>query len=197
MAHLNIPMQVIRLPLDTPKFAQSIERYSPSGRVPVLPHGHTVVWDSLAIAEYLAEQFPSAQLWPSDSRARAKARALSAEMHAGFMALRNALPMNLRARRKVAIDAATAADIARIQSIWQECRREHAAQGPWLFGQFGIVDAMYAPIATRFVTYDVSLSAECAQYVRTVMDYPPMQEWRKLALEESEIVAADEAGTPV
>lgn len=200
-ARCGVPFEVVRLPLDTPEFAARVHALSPSGRVPALQLGSVVVWDSLAIAETLAERFPAAQLWPMDADARAEARAVSAEMHAGFGALRQALPMNIRARRHVELGTAVQADIARVHALWASCRARFAAQGPWLFGAWSIADAMYAPVVTRFVTYrvegdgrDPAADAHVAGYITTTCADPLLAEWSALAREETEVVEADEAG---
>lgn len=200
-ARCGMPLEVVRLPLDTPEFAARVHALSPSGRVPALQLDGFQVWDSLAIAETLAERFPAAGLWPADAAARAEARAISAEMHAGFGALRRELPMNIRARRRVDVSAAAAADIARVCGIWASCRARFAAEGPWLFGAWSIADAMYAPVVTRFVTYGVgeagddgTADAPVAAYIRTTCAEPLLAAWSALAREESEVVEADEAG---
>jgi glutathione S-transferase len=139
------------IPLDAPDFKSRLTALSGAGKVPVLIEGDTRVWESLAILEYLAEKFPEASLWPRDAQARAHARAISAEMHAGFQALRRELPMNMRRPVKphpLAVDAA--ADVARIEVIWSDCRRRFGQGGPFLHGAFGAADAMYAPVVSRF-----------------------------------------------
>lgn len=158
--------------------------YAPSGKVPVLRHGDVVVWDSLAICEYLAEAFPKAGLWPSGKAARAVARSVSAEMHSGFATMRNAMSMDVKARLPTpAMTPELEADVARVRQIWNQCRRDFgakargAARGPFLFGRFSIADAMYAPVATRFTTYGVPLDEVSAAYVKTLYDLPAMQEW--------------------
>ncbi len=200
-ARCGVPLEVVRLPLDTPEFADRVHALSPSGRVPALQMSDLSVWDSLAIAETLAERFPAARLWPADADARAEARAVSAEMHAGFSALRRELPMNIRARRRVAPSAQAWADIERVQAIWASCRARFQAQGPWLFGNWSIADAMYAPVVTRFVTYgvggrcaDAAADARVAEYVGTTCAEPRLAAWSALAHEEVEVVDADEAG---
>ena len=160
-----------------------IFKYSPSGKVPCLIDGETIVWESLAICEYLAEAVPS--LWPADRRRRAEARAISAEMHSGFGALRQSLPMEIDASKPyVERRAEVRADIARIVAIWQSCRERFAVGGPFLFGEFSIADAMFAPVVWRFITYAVELPAESRAWVETMTALPAMQEWRANALEE-------------
>ena len=162
---------------------------SPAGKVPVLLHDGQAIWDSLAIAEYLAELFPAAGLWPEEREARALARAVSAEMHAGFAALRNAMPMNFRgdiqAPRR---DAAVEADIARVAELWRDCRTGFGAGGPFLFGEFSAADAFYAPVAARFAAYDVELPELAAAYRDAVLAWPDVDEWRRAAVAEPWVI---------
>jgi glutathione S-transferase len=197
LKHTGAPFREIRIPLEQPDTKARIAQYSPAGRVPILIDGGVTVWDSLAICEYLSETVLGGKGWPADASARAVARSVSAEMHSGFQALRNELPMNCRARRKVAPSPAARADIARILSIWDTCRPQHAAAGPWLFGRFSVADAMYAPVAFRFQTYDVDLTGNPAAYARALLAHPAMLEWLAAGQAETEIVPSDEAGTPV
>ena len=186
LRHTGIRFHEVRIGLGEPTTRERIARYSPSGRVPVLVEGALTVWDSLAICEYANEAHAGGSGWPADRAARAEARAVSAEMHSGFPGLRSELPMNIRARRRVTPSAAAQADIARVLGMWEHCRVRHAAEGPWLFGRFSIADAMYAPVVTRFLTYDVALDADCSAYCRTIMSMPAMQEWMAAAKEEPE-----------
>ncbi|HEX7481349.1 MAG TPA: glutathione S-transferase family protein [Polyangiales bacterium] len=168
-----------------PSSRAELARLSPSGRVPVLYDGSLCVWESLAICEYLAERFPSSRLWPDDQKARAMARSVSHEMHAGFTALRTHLPMGVRRRLPCHDDSpALAAEIARVQSLWQTCRVQYGAGGEFLFGRFSIADAMYAPVAFRFQTYNVSLDAGARRYCDTLLSMPAMQEWAQAAAAE-------------
>lgn len=181
------------LPLDTPEFSAAIREISPAGRVPVLIDGETRVWDSLAILEYLAERFPAAGLWPQERPVRALARSVVAEMHSGFGALRSHYPMNLRRRpapHPKAPDAA--ADIARIGAIWRDCRERHGAGGAFLFGGFSAADCFYAPVVTRFLTYQLPMDKVMRDYAEAVMDHPFMIDWRRGAADESWVVSADE-----
>lgn len=185
LAHTGQPFREVVVQLDKPDTAANIAKYSPSGRVPALLHGDLVVWDSLAICEYLAEQFPHAKLWPEAPAARAVARSVTAEMHSSFMNLRNHMSMNIRARRPGEGRApGVAEDIARITSLWKECRARFGQGGPFLFGAFSIADAFYAPVVTRFVTYDVALDAECAAYRDAVLALPTLKTWTEAARAE-------------
>ncbi|MGA7328542.1 MAG: glutathione S-transferase family protein [Rhodomicrobium sp.] len=179
----GIGFKEVQIRLRQPDTQEQIARHSPSGRVPVLRRGSFAVWDSLAICEYLAELAPQAQLWPQDSAARAIARAISAEMHSGFFALRKEFPMDFHAGLSSRIPSQEAvADIKRVVSIWREARRAYGTGGPFLFGGFTIADAMYAPVATRFQTYGIDLGdygddGTAAAYPETVLAIPEMHEW--------------------
>ncbi len=186
---------VERLPLDTPRFHAEIGRYSPTRRVPVLLHGERTVWESLAIAEYANEIFAGNGLWPAGEVARAHARSVSAEMHAGFPALRGQMPMNCRARgRSVARTPALARDIERITALWTECRDRFGHAGPWLYGGFSVADAMFAPVVSRFRTYGEALAGPAGDYAAMVMDDPDVSTWMAAAALEPETVEADETG---
>ena len=154
--------------------------------MPALIDGDVTVWDSLAIIEYLAERFPEARLWPDDRAARAHARSISAEMHSGFMALRNECGMNLhRPVGAVALSADAHANVARIQEIWIECRERYGKRGPFLFGRFGAADAMFAPVVHRFRTYAIEVAPEAQAYMDTMMALPAFQEWTRAGLAET------------
>jgi glutathione S-transferase len=178
-----------------------ILKRSPAGKVPILIDGQgereVRVWESLAILEYLAETFPAAQLWPSDPAARAHARAISTEMHGGFVPLRRQCGMNFRrppAKRALAADAQ--ADIARIQEIWTEARTRFEAGGPFLFGKFSVADAMYAPIVSRFTTYQIDGSAPVRAYMDAMIALPAWNEWRRAALRETWVIEKFEYDWP-
>jgi glutathione S-transferase len=165
--------------------------FSPSGLVPALHDGTTVVWDSLAIAEYLAERH--AGMWPDDSAARAWARSISAEMHAGFSALRNEMTMCIRERVDVRPwSPALAADVARVTSLWNETRRRFGAGGDFLCGRYSIADAFYGPVAYRFRTYGVELEGEAKRYLANLLAHPDMRAWEKAALAETVVHDFDE-----
>jgi glutathione S-transferase len=178
LRHHGIAFDEVRLPLDTPEFAGGVARWSPSARVPVLHHGDRVIWDSLAICEYVNETFLDGRGWPADASARATARAASAEMHSGFQALRTSLPMNCRKRvRGFEVPADARRDIARIAHLWRDCRARFGRQGAFLFGGFTIADAMYAPVASRLRSYGVELGGVERDYVEALLDLPALQEW--------------------
>jgi glutathione S-transferase len=161
--------------------------------VPALRHDDVVVWDSLAIAEYLAETFPDARLWPDDRAARATARAVSAEMHSSFAGLRAAMPMNVRARLPgYGRTPASLLDVERVRALWSDCRSRFGRGGPYLFGRFSVADAMYAPVVFRFRTYAVTLDAAQQAYVDAMLAHPGMQEWAQAAEKEPWTVDEDE-----
>jgi len=194
LASTGVPFDTLRLPLDTDEFRRRIGDYSPSRRVPVLHHGPVRVWDSLAICEYIAETFDLSGAWPVSPVKRAMARSIACEMHAGFPDLRRELPMNCRARdRRVDISAMARSDIRRVVEIWEQALS--ASGGPWLFGAFGIADAMYAPVVLRFASYRIAVPPASAGFMDTMMAMPAMLDWLRQASAESEVVAADEVGT--
>ena len=183
----GIPFEEVRIPLYRPGSTEALATWSPSGKVPALHDGDLRVWDSLAICEYLNERVPDKQLWPLDAAARAVARAASAEMHAGFSALREHMSMNIRARRPgQGRTAASLADVERILAIWTDCRARFGSGGDFLFGRFGIADAMYAPVVLRFQTYGVALEGAARDYAAAVLALPALQEWVAAGVAETE-----------
>jgi glutathione S-transferase len=193
----RIPFEETVIPLDTPDFKSRIAALSVAGRVPVLIDGDTRVWESLAILEYLAEKFPEAGLWPRDAQARAHARAISSEMHAGFQPLRRQLPMNMRRPVKPqALAADATADGTRIEAIWNDCRARFGQSGSFLYGAFGAPDAMYAPVVSRFHTYGVEVGAAAREYMRAVMALPAWSEWRGASRREPWVLPQDEIDWP-
>ena len=178
------------IPLYAEGSKEKILAHSPAGKVPVLIDGPTHVWESLAILEYAAEKFPDAHLWPSDAAARAHARAISTEMHAGFAALRNECGMAMwrpPAQKDLSDDAK--ANIARIQALWTDARTRFGASGPFLFGRFCAADAMYAPVVSRFETYAIDVTAPVKAYMQAMMALPAWQEWRRAALNETWVIS--------
>ena len=184
-----------RVPLYVHGYKEELLKHSPSGKVPILKHGAVTVWDSLAICEYVAELFPQAELWPEDRAIRAVARAVSAEMHSGFTAIRGAMPFNCRARgRHVPIGPEVQKEIERVQALWCDCRARHGKGGPWLFGRFSIADAMYIPVAGRFTTYSVALDPVAQAYVDAALDHPALRDWTAAARQETEVMIFNEVG---
>jgi glutathione S-transferase len=195
MQEFGIPFEEKLIPLDRPETAKAIARHSRAGRLPVLHHGDVTVWESLAILEYLAEIFPDKALWPRTRKARAMARAIANEMHAGFLALRNACPMNLHRRRKAVakpLSDEVRANMARIEGIWNDCRKLYGKGGPFLFGNFSIADAMFVPVATRFDTYALPIGPAGRDYIEAVLGTRSFRDWKADALKEDWIIAADE-----
>jgi glutathione S-transferase len=199
MKAAGIPFEEILIPFGAPlgntEFKQRLAAYTPAGLVPVLIDGDTHVWETLAILEYLAEMFPERRLWPSDAKARAEARVVASEMHAGFAALRGECPMNIRRPvRARELSSGAQQNVARIEAMWGDCRARHG--GPFLFGRFSAADAMYAPVVTRLHTYGIKVSRDTLGYMEAVMALPAVAEWRAGALGESWIVAEDEIDWP-
>lgn len=191
----DLDVEVIKLKLFTDEFYQELKGINPAAKVPTLADGDTVVWDSLAILEYINEQKLNGKGWPSDTKERAKARALACEMHSGFFAVRNEMPMNCRAVRKVQLSEDARKEIVRIDQMWSEQMDQHP-EG-WLFGEWSIADAMYAPVALRFKTYQIPLSEKAQQYQNKVLSSNAIKTWLEQASQESDIVEEDEAGEPV
>lgn len=193
LKHMGVEFDEIRVSLFEEGYKDQILYHSGAGKVPVFKEGDLIVWDSLAICEYLAERQPD--LWPKSSEARAVARAVSAEMHAGFRALRSALPMNCRAQnRKVNLAENVVQEITRVMEIWVNARSHYGATGPWLFGDFSIADAMYAPVASRFVTYGIECDQQAGRYVETVMSNDHVQQWYAEASVETDVIESEEVG---
>jgi len=183
--------------LSDPDFKKTIMQVSPAGRVPALDDDGLCVWETLAILEYLGEKFPAAALWPADRAARAHARAIAAEMHAGFAALRRECPMNMwRPAKSHPLSAEASANVARIDAMWTDCRARFGQEGPFLFGRFSAADAMYAPVVSRFATYMVPVGSASRAYMEAVMALPAWQEWRAAALKEPWVLPADEPDWP-
>ena len=179
----GLPFETTSIRLRQPTTKTEILKHSPSGKVPCLIDEQVVVWDSLAICEYIAELVPS--LWPADRARRAEARAVAAEMHSGFAALRQHLSMDVRSTNVAAERTPEVeGDIARIVAIWENCRQRFAADGPFLFGAFSVADALYAPVVWRFLTYGVAVPAASQQWMAALTALPAMQEWRALAAAE-------------
>ena len=187
MRSAGLPFKEVKILLDQRNTAEKIKQYSPSGRVPLLLHGELRIWDSMAICEYLAETYKNHSLWPADKSDRAFARSMVAEMHSGFQSLRNQLSMDIRLRTQIRhLTSATEDDISRITQLWAECLRK--TSGPFLFGDFGIVDAFYAPVVFRFISYGIKVkNKKIIQYMKSVSNHPSVKEWVKDARKEKPI----------
>jgi glutathione S-transferase len=197
LRHHGIAFEEVRVALYAGDYKSRITAYSPAGKVPVLVDGDLTVWDSLAILEYLCEKFPHLQGWPQDAAVRARARSACAEMHSGFGNLRQHLTMN--ARRVFPWrewPAEVMADIARIETLWAECRRRHGTGGPFLFGAFSAADAMYAPVVWRLHGYSVPVSAVTRAYLDAMLALPAMRDWQAGAFAEAEVLPQFERDTP-
>jgi glutathione S-transferase len=187
-----IPFEEVHEGLRRPDTKTRLLAHSPAGTAPVLKNGSEVVWESLAILEYLHERHPEAGVWPADPAARALARAVAAEMHSGFPHMRRVLSMDLqRPHAAVTLDPETARDVDRVQNIWRDARARFGAGGPFLFGRFCAADAMYAPVVTRFETYEVPVEPTLRAYMDTVLELPQMRQWAEAARREP-VAAAGE-----
>lgn len=191
LRHHHVDFDEVRLPLDTPEFYATIGNYSPTGRVPVLRVDDLVVWDSLAILEYTNERWLDGAGWPRDRDIRAQARAVSAEMHSGFQNLRAQCPMDCVKRSTDAVSADVMRDIERIGVLWRDCRARRGADGPFLFGEFGIADAMYAPVALRIVSYAIPVGPVERDYVDALLALPALREWLSDAEAEQRAIRRD------
>ena len=191
--HANLSFEEILMPLDTDEFRHTMRAASPTGCVPLLCHGETKVWDSLAIIDYVDHITDGVSLWPDDRAAYGEAKSLCAEMHSGLTHLRGACPMNFRRKwTGLEMTKKVARDVTRVDSIWTETREKYGAGGNFLFGAFGAADIMFAPVVGRFDTYDLPRSAVSQAYMDAVFNHPLMKEWLAGAAEEAMIVAVDE-----
>ena len=180
LAHFKIPFEEVVIAMDQPETRAQMLEYAPTGKCPSLHDGAIAVWESLAIVEYVAEKYPDKAIWPRGKAARAHARSLSSEMHAGFQALRQHCPTNFRrAVRKLALTGAVEADVARIEAAWAHARQTFGAAGPFLFGRFSAADAMFAPVVNRFHVYDIAVSRTSRAYMDAVMALPAWKAWIK------------------
>lgn len=194
----GIPFDEIVIPLYLPGSREEILKYSPAGKVPVLINGDEHIWESLAILEHLAERFPDAHLWPEDASARSLARVASAEMHASFMALRRDCTMNMWLPPKPRPQSdEVMADVARIETLWADCRARYGEGGPFLFGAFTAADAMYAPVVSRFHVYGIPASASSRAYMDAMMALPAWREWTDAAMKETWVMRHNEPDWPL
>lgn len=187
LREFGIPFREVKIPFGQADTSANIRSRSPSGKVPLLEHGHLKVWDSLAICEYVSEALLDGAGWPADLDARARARSVSAEMHSGFEALRSAWPMNCRHRGRIEASEPVQRDIARIDRLWSDCLGAKD-KGSWLFGDFSIADCMFAPVALRFHSYQPDLSPAAARYVGQVLGNVHVQAWMEAGRQEAEVV---------
>ncbi|MEC4727398.1 glutathione S-transferase family protein [Shewanella sp. D64] len=192
----EIAFNEVKLQLFTPDFYHQLEGISPNLKVPALVDGEIRVWDSLAICEYINDTYISGAAWPNNPSQKAKARSIACEMHSGFNALRDELPMNVRATRCILLSDAAKKDVQRIDDIWSSQMEAFDTDntGSWLFGTWSICDMMFAPVVMRFQSYGIPVSDNARCYMKHVTESPEMQRWIAAALEETEIVVEDEAG---
>ncbi len=196
MRHHGLAFDERRILLSTDTTAVELSRYNSGFKVPILLDGDLQIWDTLAILEYLSEQYLDGRGWPADQRARAVARSVSAEMHSSFQNMRNELPMNCRKSFEgIQLSEQARQEVERIASLWQQCRETYGGNGDWLFGGFSIADAMYAPVALRFAGYNIALDDIAQSYVDTVLTHPDIVEWIDTGRQETEIIAEDEIET--
>lgn len=196
MKQNHIEFTEIRIPLFTDTTEQALAPYNSDYKVPILKHRSLVIWDSLAILEYLAETHSGAHGWPADSRARAMARSVSCEMHSSFVNVRSEMPMNCRKTfRNITLSSVAKREVERIKSLWRQCRTEFGANGEWLFGDYSIADAMFAPVALRFAGYSIPLDGLEQAYVNSVLHQPAIIEWMAAGREETEVIGEDEIDT--
>ncbi len=178
LTHFGVPFEETVIAMGRPETRSEILNVSPTGKCPALRDGEIVVFESLAIIEYIAENFPHLPIWPRDKPARALARSLSSEMHGGFLALRNHCPTQfLRPVRKIALTPEVESEVARIEAAWADARARYGAGGPFLFGEFSAADAMFAPVVNRFHTYDIPVSPPTRRYMDTIMALPAWKAW--------------------
>jgi glutathione S-transferase len=178
LAHFRIPFEEVVIPLDLPDTRKRILKHAPTAKCPSLHDGAISVWESLAIVEYVAEKYPDKAIWPKVKAARAHARSLSSEMHAGFQALRQHCPTNFRRPvRKLELTEAVEADVARIEDAWAHARQTYGKAGPFLFGRFSAADAMFAPVVNRLHVYDVKVKKATRDYMNAVMALPAWKAW--------------------
>jgi glutathione S-transferase len=178
LTHFGVPFDETVIPMGRPETRSEVLNFSPTGKCPALRDGDVIVFESLAIIEYIAENFPKLPIWPHDKPARALARSLSHEMHGGFLALRNHCPTQfLRPVRKIALTPEVESDVARIEAAWEDARSRFGAGGPFLFGAFGAADAMFAPVVNRFHTYDIAVRPQTRAYMDAIMALPAWKAW--------------------
>jgi len=194
----NIPFDEIRIPLYATDSKEKLLQHSPAGKVPVLKSNDILIWDSLAICEYLAERYPDKNCWPSTPKTKAWARSISSEMHSSFFELRNTLPMNCAANLKFGpIKNDLQGEIDRIRDIWQQCRQFYGKDGMFLFGDFSIADAMYAPVVLRFNSYQIEVGTLEKEYMASILALPAIQSWIEDGLRETEIIAEAEGNSNI
>ncbi|MCZ6619746.1 MAG: glutathione S-transferase family protein [Gammaproteobacteria bacterium] len=180
----GLEFEEVFVSLHTDNWREEVAKYSPAGRVPILIDDGTTVWDSTAIMSHLLDRYPGAVGWPADPNERALARSISAEMHSGFLAIRETLPQNIRIRRTTTLSDVCQTQINRVQTIWRDCRERCGHRGPWLFGDFSIADVMFVPVALRFLSYGIPVPEPAAEFMRATLALPSVQDWVRTAQDE-------------
>lgn len=189
----QIEFEEKRVALFTQKTDQELAEYNSDSKVPILKDGDLVVWDSMSILEYISEKYMNSNGWPAETEARAFARSVCCEMHSSFFALRNELPMNCRKTFKnVSLSSDAEREIVRVRKLWRQCRARFGAEGEWLFGQYSIADAMFAPVALRFAGYSIALEGVEADYLQSVLNQACIVDWIEAGKKEKEVIAEDE-----
>lgn len=194
LRHFDLPFEETRIPLFTAEFDTTLRKYSDAGKVPVLIDNGLTVWDSLAICEYISEQYLQGAAYPEAIVARAECRSACAEMHSGFMQIRQRMPMNCRSRPSITFTPELTAEINRIDRLWQQLRKKYHHLGDWLFGEFSIADCMYAPVASRFYSYQPDLSRTSLQYMDKIINHSAVKSWYQQANDEKEVLPQEEVG---
>jgi len=193
----GVPFEEIELGLFTESFYTELAKYSPAGKVPVLVDGDINVWDSLAICEYINENYLNNKGWPENKSLRAQARSFVAEMHSGLFAVRGEMPMNCRGRKKLTLSQDAKKEVEWLDNTWAKLRTQNETKGDYLFGEFSLADAFFAPVVFRFATYGIEVSDLSKDYMKTMLAHPAMQEWLKSATTEESVIEVSEVGNPV
>lgn len=192
LKHFGVQFEEVKIPLFTAGFEKELKKYSPTQKVPVLLDSGVEIWDSLAICEYISEQYLENRAWPSNVLNRARCRSISSEMHSGFLGIRSDLPLNCRAKRQLKISESTMREVKRIDELWSTALL--SSGGPYLFGEFSIADCMFAPIVSRFSTYQLPLSSAASLYSVAMLNNPAFQAWLDSAITDLQIIDFFEAG---
>lgn len=190
----GVPFEEVQLALFTDNFYSELAKHSPVGKVPVLVDGDINVWDSLAICEYLNENHLANRGWPENKSLRAEARSFVAEMHSGLFAVRGEMPMNCRGKRKIVLSEAAQKEVAWLDNAWIKLRTQNEIKGDYLFGEFSLADAFFAPVVFRFATYGIEISEPSKDYLKTMLAHPAMQEWFQDASKEEAVIDVAEVG---
>ena len=193
LRHYNLDFTEKRVPLFEKETDATLAKYGSDYKVPILQDGELIVWDSLAILEYISENYLNQQGLPADPKARAVARSISAEMHSSFTNIRNELPMNCRKQfNNIQLSESAQREVKRIEELWEKCQQNYGSHGKWLFGDFSIADAMFVPIALRFSGYNIPTNQNATNYIKQILQHPAIIEWIDAGKQETEIIEEDE-----